>query len=312
MELIGVPFDLCGHTLGSRLGPSAVRLAGLTQSLISLGEQVHDQPDIQVDLNPGTSCGLKHFSNAIQAYERLFDRVANSLAAQRTPLVIGGDHSISIASVSAALAKYGPDLGLFWIDAHADLNTPDTSPSGNLHGMSVAALMSEATTVDGIARDQWEQLCAMSTHPLNPVHAGWIGLRDVDWGEADRIKAKAGFASTMNQIDRFGIVAEMERWHKAMVDSGVKYLWLSFDVDVLDPFLAPGTGTAVRGGLTYREMHLMAEMLFEFLQEGKYQLVGLDLVETNPLNDTNNATAKVAVEFIGSLFGKTILGGKRP
>jgi len=312
MEFIGVPFDLCGHTLGSRLGPSAVRLAGLAESLTALREAVFDKPDVEVPLTSTQGPGLKHFDAAWEVYGRLFDRVAESLAANRTPLVIGGDHSISIASVSAALAKYGADLGLFWIDAHADLNTPDTSPSGNLHGMSVAALLSEPTTITGAGKEQWERLCGLSGHPLNPVHAGWIGLRDVDWGEAARIKEKAGYASTMNQIDRNGIVSEMERWHRAMVDSGVKYLWLSFDVDVLDPFLAPGTGTAVRGGLTYREMHLMAEMLHEFLSEKKYELIGLDLVETNPLNDTNNATAKVAVEFIGSLFGKTILGAPKP
>src|SRR5262249_8102373 len=151
----------------------------------------------------------------------------------RTPLVIGGDHSISIASVAAALERYGSDLGLFWIDAHADLNTPDTSPSGNLHGMSVAALLNESTKATGLVREQWETLCRLNPNPLNPCHSGWIGLRDVDWGEAERVHLKAGFASTMNQIDRHGIVAEMERWHRSMVDSGMKYLWLSFDVDVL-------------------------------------------------------------------------------
>lgn len=187
--------------------------------------------------------------------------------------------------------------------------------------MSVGALLSEPTTAAGIAAapwatqcnpelaaSQWSHLCGLSSHPLNPKHAGWLGLRDVDPGEAARIKSLAGYSSTMNQIDRDGIVKEMERWNDWMVREEIKHLWISFDVDVLDPILAPGTGTAVRGGLTYREMHLMAEMLSEFLSRGKYGLVGLDVVETNPLNDTHNSTATVAVEFIGSLFGKTILG----
>lgn len=311
MELIGVPFDLCGRQLGSRLGPGAIRIAGLRESLLALREEVVDNDDIQVPAllpnEPGP--GLKHFDAGYAVFQKLFDRVTAALDAHRIPLVLGGDHSISIGSVSAALAKYGANLGLFWIDAHADLNTPDTSPSGNIHGMSVAALLSEESpATKGLAADHWEKLCALSQTPLNPKHAGWLGLRDVDTGEANRIKEKAGYYSTMNQVDRNGIVHQMEEWNDWMVREGVKYLWLSFDVDVLDPNLAPGTGTAVRGGLTYREMHLMAEMLSEFLDRKNYELVGLDVVETNPLNDTNNATAKVAVEFIDSLFGKTILG----
>lgn len=310
MELIGVPFDLCGRQLGSRLGPGAVRIAGLQESMRAISEEVVDFDDIPIPalLTTEVGPGLKHFDAAFAVYEKLFKRVTSAIDAGRKPLVIGGDHSISIGSVSAALAKYGKDLGLFWIDAHADLNTPDTSPSGNLHGMAVGALLSEKADIDGLRAEQWDKLCNLSGTPLNPAHAGWLGLRDVDFGEAQRIKSKAGYSATMYQLDRHGIVREMERWHEWMVREEIKHLWLSFDVDVLDPHLAPGTGTAVRGGLTYREMHLLAEMLHEFLGQGHYSLVGLDVVETNPLNDTNNATAKVAVEFIGSLFGKTILG----
>jgi len=310
MELIGVPFDLCGRQLGSRLGPGAVRIAGLQESMRAIREDVIDFDDIDIPASMPTEPGpgIRHFDAAYAVYQKLFARVTSALDAQRTPLVIGGDHSISIGSVSAALARYGSDLGLFWIDAHADLNTPDTSPSGNLHGMSVGALLSEPATVDPLRSSQWDKLCALSQTPLNPKHAGWLGLRDVDPGEAHRIKTKAGYWSTMNDIDRQGLVQQMDNWHDWMVREGIKHLWVSFDVDVLDPNLAPGTGTAVRGGLTYREMHLLAEMLYEFLGKGAYELVGLDIVETNPLNDTNNATAKVAVEFISSLFGKTILG----
>lgn len=237
--------------------------------------------------------------------------VDSSISNQRIPLVVGGDHSISIGSVSAALNHFGDDMALIWVDAHADLNTPDTSPSGNIHGMTIGALMSEPTTVKGIQGDQWERLCELSKSPLKPQNAGWIGLRSVDRGESDRLKRPGtGYVSTMNDIDRQGLVFEVERMHKWLLAMKCKRVWLSFDVDVLDPILAPGTGTAVRGGLSYREMHLLAEVFHEYLAVGNYQLAGMDVVEINPLVDSYNATAKVAVEFIGSLFGKTILGNK--
>lgn len=202
---------------------------------------------------------------------------------------------------------------VLWIDAHADMNTPETSPSGNLHGMPVSALMGRPSGVGGLRDTQWSQLLSeiVSPHKLQPKNAAWFGLRDVDPGEQKAIhEAKGSFISTMYEIDRYGVVECLLRFDAWMRSNGSNALWISFDVDALDPFLAPGTGTAVRGGLTYREMHLLGEMLWELLNAPgcPYRLIGLDLVETNPLSDNNNVTAKTAVEWIASLFGKTILG----
>lgn len=311
MEIVGVPFDLCGFRPGSRLGPAAVRLAELSESLHSMGISVVDDGDVPVPhyhekaLEPG----LKHFAAACAMYAGLFERVTCALKAGRRPIVVGGDHSLSIGSVGAALNQFGSDMALLWVDAHADLNTPDTSPSGNLHGMPLGCLLHEPSTQHA---EQWAELQRRFVpKPLRPERAGWLGLRDLDSGERQRLaKFPREYAATMSDIDRQGILAEVRRFDGWMRSSGVRHFWLSFDVDVLDPFLAPGTGTAVRGGLTYREMHLLGEVLHELMQadDCPYTLVGMDIVETNPLFDNFNATAKVAVEFVGSLFGKTILG----
>lgn len=316
MELVGVPFDLCGARLGSRLGPAAVRLAGLSETLRELGFTVTDRGDVQfppIHENPvwvvAQGGGLKHYDAAVEACSALYDRVLDTLNGGRKPLVIGGDHSVSIGSVGAALTHYGSEMAVLWVDAHADLNTPDTSPSGNMHGMTLGCLLHEETT---ICADQWSELRKRFVpNALRADRVGWLGIRDLDAGEKGFIaKFPREYTATMSDIDRRGLMAEIDAFDQWMRKTGAKHLWMSFDVDVLDPFLAPGTGTAVRGGLTYREMHLLGERMCELLahEDCPYELVGLDVVETNPLFDTYNATAKVAVEFIASLFGKTILG----
>lgn len=311
MEIVGVPFDLCGFRPGSRLGPAAVRLAGLGESLEGMGFTVVDRGDVPVPhvQEKFHEPGLKHFRAAKAMYSELFERVSASLQAGRRPIVIGGDHSLSIASVGAALNHHGSEMALLWVDAHADLNTPDTSPSGNLHGMPLGCLMHEPSAEEP---EQWRELQTLfAPKPLRADRTGWLGLRDLDTGERQRLAHfPREYATTMSDIDRVGILAEVQRFDAWMRGTGARHFWLSFDVDVLDPFLAPGTGTAVRGGLTYREMHLLGEVLHESMQadDCPYSLVGMDIVETNPLFDNYNATAKVAVEFVGSLFGKTILG----
>ncbi|RYG23826.1 arginase, partial [bacterium] len=222
------------------------------------------------------------------------------------PLVLGGEHTVAVAGIGAALNRFRGDLGLLWIDAHADINTPETSTSGNIHGMPVAALQGLASGVEGVADDEWNVLlAALGEVRLGPENTGWIGLRDVDFGE--RAFVRRGLGLTMTDIDRYGMAACVDRLDEHFRQRGIRHLWISFDVDALDPFLAPGTGTAVRGGLTYREAHLMAELLREKIDSGPYDLVGLDVVETNPLVDTSNETARMAVEWVLSLFGKTIL-----
>lgn len=303
VELIGAPFDLCGHTPGSRLGPSALRFAKIDDS----SPGAIDGGDIAVCLTESKDDRLRHFTPFFRTTRTLQARVKESLSAGHTPVVLGGDHSLAMGSVSAALQHFKGKVAVLWIDAHADMNTPDTSPSGNLHGMPLAALMGIES-----GEKQWgELLKALGPDRLRPEATAWFGLRDVDPGERARVRERdKSLAITMHDIDRRGVMAAIQRFNEWMPKSGASHLWISFDVDVLDPILAPGTGTAVRGGLSYREGHLVAELLYEALNAPgcPYELAGLDLVETNPLCDHNNETAKVAVEWVASLFGKTILG----
>ena len=313
IDIVGVPFDLCGKRLGSRLGPAALRLAGLNQVLEGLGCEVHDQGDLAPGMDDSDTDGLRNFRSLLGCLKELRSRTRDSIQRGATPLVLGGEHDLSIGSISAALDKYDGDLALLWIDAHADVNTPGTSTTGNIHGMPVAALQRLPSGMGGVQDVQWSQLLGgvVPDRGLDPRKCAWYGLRDVDPAEADLIRSVEGdLAITMHDIDRHGVVATLEWFETWMRGTGAKYLWISFDVDVLDPILAPGTGTAVRGGLTYREAHLCAEILHEYLSrpDCPYKLAGLDVVETNPLFDTNNETARMAVEWVGSLFGKKIMG----
>jgi len=315
IDVIGVPFDLCGKRLGSRLGPPALRLAGLTKVLQDLGLEVHDQGDLPTGIDAAKQDGLRNFEPLLSCVTDLKRRTLDALSRGSMPLVLGGEHDLSIGSVSAALEVFDGDLALLWIDAHADVNTPATSTTGNLHGMPIAALQGVHSGYGGKVEMQWGKLLS-EVVPASRQRAdrcAWYGLRDVDPGERDLIRRTPGdCAITMQDVDRRGVVDTMHEVDRWLRGTGATKLWISFDVDVLDPILAPGTGTAVRGGLTYREAHLCAELLREFLDapDCPYQLAGLDVVEVNPLFDTNNETAKMAVEWIGSLFGKSILGAR--
>ena len=315
IDVIGVPFDLCGKRLGSRLGPAALRLAGLVSTLEALHVEVHDQGDLATGVECLHQDGMRNFDPLLGCVKELKARVKTALQANRIPLVLGGEHDLSLGSVSAALEIFDGHLALLWIDAHADANTPGTSSTGNLHGMPIAALQGLPSGLGGVEDIQWSKLLkeVVPGKRLRPEATSWYGLRDVDPGERNLIRQTPGdLAISMHDVDRHGVVETVAWFDKWMRNTGIKNLWISFDVDVLDPILAPGTGTAVRGGLTYREGHMLAELLREYLDapDCPYDLVGLDLVETNPLFDTNNETAKMAVEWVGSLFGKTIMGVK--
>lgn len=308
IDIIGAAFDLCGYAEGSRLGPAAIRLAGLQAELEKLGLKSRDRGDV---VGPGPYTdedGMRNFPPLLATVRGLRERTREALQDDSLPLVLGGEHTLAVGCVSAALDFFGGDLAVLWIDAHADINTPGSSETGNLHGMPLAALAGMSSGVDGTPDREWNKLLqALGTTKLDPTRIAWCGLRDVDSAERERLN---GFAASMHFIDRHGIerfVDDLDAWLKKI---SAKRLWISFDVDALDPILAPGTGTAVRGGLTYREGHLLAELLHEALHtpDCPYKLAGVDLVEVNPLQDTNNATAKVAVEWVASLFGKTILG----
>ncbi len=323
IDLIGAPYDLSGPMLGSRIGPWAMRLMGFAQALRDLGMQVTDLGDafpLSQEVHPRLA---KRYSEGIAACRALRKVVSTSLKKGHLPLVMGGDHSLSIGTVSGALDVFGDDLAVVWIDAHMDLNTPDTTPSGNMHGMPLAALtMLEAGMHYG-RTERWtnalteawsEILTDVVPRPgLRRSNVAWIGLRDVDEGEVrNQARMPGSLVLTMQDVDRLtasGAINALADW---TASTGAKKLWISFDVDALDPVFAPGTGTAVRGGLTYREGHLLAETLHEigFDKGGPFQVVGVDLVEVNPLHDNRGDTARVAIEWASSLFGKTIMHKK--
>jgi arginase len=295
------------------MGPAALRLAGLIESLKEIVESVEDVGDIPVPPIVDGPSGFRHFGTFDAVAQALKRSVGDALDAGQTPVVLGGDHAIAVGSVSAAIERFPNDLAVLWIDAHADVNTPGTSPSGNLHGMPLGALQRLESGTTGTRDLQWRKLLTdvVPPTPLPADRIAWLGLRDIDKAESrSLLELKPQFVATMHDVDRFGVVEVMGRFDHWMQAGGATKLWVSFDVDCLDPVLAPGTGTAVRGGLTYRESHLFAELLREMLDSPlcPYGLVGLDVVETNPLLDTNNMTAVAAVEWIASLFGKTILG----
>ncbi len=308
-EIVGAPFDLCGMQVGSRLGPAALRLAGLAEVMAQYVDRVVDLGDIESSCPQTSPGGLRNFPALIETAARVKASVGEILGRGVRPLMIGGEHTLSAGSVAAAVNHFGTDLAVLWIDAHADINTPGSSDTGNIHGMPVAALLGHSSGCEGVRDDEWKEFLAILGPARLDEHAiAWYALRDVDRHE--RPLVMKGLPITMHNIDRKGIEATVAAFDKWMTESGRSKLWVSFDVDALDPILAPGTGTAVRGGLTYREAHLMAELLWECMSCEKctYTLAGLDLVETNPLTDSQNTTAKMAVEWVASLLGKTVLG----
>lgn len=306
IEIVGVPFDLCGRREGSSLGPGAIRLAKLSESLRASGVAVVDGGDVpRIESEPPRE-GLRNFVPALSTYRSVAARVQGAIQAGRIPLVLGGDHSLSIGSIGGAMREHS-DLAVLWIDAHADLNTPVASPSGNLHGMPLGVLAGLPSGCDGLVHEQWNLLVEEFGGALS--HLAWLGLRTVDPGEQAAIRELASpFPCTMQEVDRHGIEATVHTFDRWMRQTGCSKLWISFDVDVLDPIMAPGTGTAYFGGLTTREGYFLAELLHEVLGEGTYALAGVDVVETNPLVDERNQTARTAVEWVCALFGKTILG----
>lgn len=314
LQIINAPFDLCGRSPGSRLGPWAMHLAGLAEQLTSLGWNL-ELDSTPIPLTAQTLGKASENSLAgLEASKLLSAAVAEARAADFLPLVIGGDHSLAMGSVSGAMHKHSR-LGVLWIDAHMDLNTPETSASKNLHGMPLAALTKLSSGVDG-DDPLWDEILSGlgPSHGLPGDHVAWIGLRDVDEGEVKNLARLPGsLPMTMQDVDRDGIIGCVQRLKRWIEARGITELWISFDVDSLDPLYAPGTGTAVRGGLTYREGHLLAELLHELIWTEKVcALAGVDIVEVNPLQDNDNETAKVATEWTASLFGKTILGAVSP
>jgi arginase len=299
VHIIGVPLDLGAGRRGVDMGPSALRIAGLNDQIARLGYSVIDRGDLAAP-TPETKkpehANKKYAKEIGKVCQKLYDVVLKSLEDGALPLVLGGDHSLAAGSV-AATATYvrktqQKPIGLIWIDAHGDLNTPDTSTSGNVHGMPLAALLGHEPA----------ELSSIGGAPsVLPQHTVLVGIRNLDEQEKQRIRGEGVHVFTMKDIDRDGIAKVAER-ALAVAADGTGGIHVSFDLDVCDPAIAPGVGTPVKGGFDYREAHMMMEMLAD-----SRRVMALDLVEVNPTLDIRNATAEFATELALSALGKNIL-----
>jgi arginase len=296
IAIIGVPMDLGAARRGVDMGPSAIRYARLEERLRALGHEVVDLgnlrvPDVGSQPQPGSETRLKHLAPVVRTNRALARVVARTLAEGQTPLVLGGDHSIAIGTL-AGVAKVLKNPGVLWFDTHGDFNTDATTPSGNIHGMPLAA---------SVGRGHPALLKAREGAPaIREENVVLIGVRELDPEERAMLKESAVHVVTMADIDRLGMGRVLaEAVERLSACDGVH---VSFDMDVMDPMLAPGVGTPHRGGLTYREAHLAMERLYE-----AGILRSFELVEVNPILDRQNETAELAAELIASAFGQQIL-----
>ena len=297
IDIIGVPIDLGADRRGVDMGPSAIRYAHLRQRLEELGHTIEDKGNIEVPIQETcqvTDPKLKYLDCIIPMSRRVAGAVATSMQGNRFPLVLGGDHSLSVGSIRGAAKNR--KLGVIWIDAHADFNTAETTPSGNIHGMPLAALC-------GLGDPSLVSLWDETPPVVDPKRVAVIGARQLDPGEKDNLRSAGVMVQSMEQIDRIGMQAALEKAIER-VSGDADGIYISFDMDALDPGYAPGVGTPVPGGLTYREAHLVGEVVAE---TGK--LIGMDLVEVNPILDVQNQTALLAVEFIRSALGSRVWSG---
>ncbi|HEX4935412.1 MAG TPA: arginase [Gemmatimonadaceae bacterium] len=300
IRLIGVPMDLGASRRGVDMGPSAVRYTDLRERLEAMGHQVEDAGNVPVpfreDAAKGAQRGARYLGAITDVCADVAARVREALGAGAVPVVLGGDHALaagSIAGAAAHFAQAGGHLGVVWVDAHGDLNTPATSRSGNVHGMPLAALLGHG--------DKAMAGLAGRSPAIRASDLAVVGLRDLDEAEQAHIRKWNISAFTMRALDEHGVRGVMEE-ALSIATRNTAGLWVSFDMDVIDPSDAPGVGTAVPGGITYREAHLAMEMIAD---TGK--LVGIDVVEVNPVLDERNRTAEVARELILSAVGKRIL-----
>ncbi len=297
ISLIGAPTDVGAGALGCRLGPGGLRIAGLGPALTALGHDVRDTGDVSGPPNPDQPPvdGYRHLPEVIAWNAAVRDAMAAELAEGRLPIMLGGDHCLAIGSVSAVAAHcraQGKKLRVVWVDAHADINTADMTPSGNIHGMPVACLLGFGPDELTGMSDQVPALTADQVHQ--------VGLRSVDFGEKRFLVDRGVSVHDMRSIDEVGMRAAVTA-ALADVDEDT-HLHLSLDVDFVDPAVAPGVGTPVVGGPTYREAQLVMEMIADTGRLGS-----LDVVEVNPALDIRNATSVLAVDLVESLFGKSTL-----
>ena len=299
IAIIGAPLDLGQNRRGVDMGPSAVRVANLHARLASLGYEVEDRGNIPVEQKeawPEGDPNAKYLDLIASACGTLALRVDEALSGGFLPLVLGGDHSVAVGTVSGVSSHFRARhqaAGLIWLDAHADMNTPESSPSGNIHGMPLACILGAGPA---------ELAGLLGYRPkIDPAHAVIVGLRDVDATEKPQVRDSGIRAFTMRDIDERGLRTVMEEAIRIATD-GTAGLHLSLDMDFCDPVDAPGVGTPVRGGATYREAHLALEMICD-----SGHMVSMEVVEVNPVIDERNRTADLAVELIMSGLGKRIL-----
>jgi arginase len=292
LRIIGVPMDLGQSRRGVDMGPSALRYAGLRERLQRLGRKVEDcgNLDIRERETLPPDGGLDYLPEVVRVCAAIYDAARQATADGAVPLFLGGDHSIAAGTVGGV--SHEDPCGLLWIDAHGDFNTPETSPSGNLHGMPLAALC-------GLGAQELIDV-GRPGPKVTPNDVVLIGVRDLDREERELMKRSELIVYTMRDIDERGI-GEVAR--EALLRlSHLHRLHVSLDLDSLDPTTAPGVGTPVSGGLSFREAHLLMEILAE-----ESSIASIDVVEVNPILDERNVTAKLAVDLLASLLGKTIL-----
>jgi len=299
IHLLGVPMDLGSGRRGVDMGPSAIRIAGLADRLKDLGNKVVDEGDLDIKNMEELSVGdmkaryLKEITRASKLLSRKVERI---ISRRGFPLVLGGDHSIAVGTISG-IASYckrkRKKLGVLWVDAHGDINTPSTSPSGNIHGMPLAAVL-------GLGPRDLAHLGGR-LRKVDPANVALVGIRSLDDGEKRHLKQTGVHVFTMPDIDRQGIHRVMKKALSRVTD-GTDYVHVSLDLDAVDPTIAPGVGTPVKGGLDYREAHLIMELISE-----SRAMTSLEIVEVNPILDENNTSAEFAVELVQSAFGKKII-----
>jgi arginase len=297
VSLIGAPTDIGAGDRGSRMGPDALRIAGLAEALQGRGIDVIDRGNLDGPRNPWQPPvdGYRHLDEVVAWNRAVMDAVGAELRDGRLPILLGGDHCLGVGSITA-VARHcrdtGKQLRVLWLDAHADFNTHDVTPSGNVHGMPVACLC-------GIGPDALTRLGGDAPAVL-PAQIRQVGIRSVDQGEKRLIKEHGLDVYDMRYIDEVGMKRAMEEALEGM--DADTHLHVSFDVDFLDPSIAPGVGTTVPGGPNYREAQLVMEMIADSGRMGS-----LDIMELNPALDSRNATANLAVDLVESLFGKSTL-----
>lgn len=295
IRIIGAPSDFGQGRRGVDMGPSAIRYAGLQEKLEELGHDVADLGNILVpppEMHQVTNLKMKYLEEVLAVCTALHSSVQNVMESGFIPIILGGDHSISIGSV-AGVASAKDSFGLIWFDAHGDMNTDESTPSGNIHGMPLAASL-------GLGHSALTG-CGGFAPKVKPENVVLVGIRSIDEAEATLIRASGIRVFTMADIDRQGMAAVMQEAIR-IASMGTQGIHLSLDLDALDPMFAPGVGTPVNGGVTYREGHLAMEMI-----AASERLLSVDVVEVNPILDVQNRTARMAVELVESLFGKTVI-----